>query len=390
MKVNNLKIKNNEYRSDVDYLIKELENKHICLYFDKSKKETDDYIKNLLFKYPVNTIWDLYYVSASIISRTLGPYDQHTNVYPHQKDWPSVLKYIDNKLYLIDSDNEKAKFKYIVKINNIDINKLINEYRNMIYCENEAFFVFWIESFVFGFCNMFVIKSLPSISKEDNNISIELNDGTILNYEYNGNYEYLKYNIKQNMTFYLKDGIPVIIYNRCRDDENMMHKLVEALSEIDTSKVVVDLRYNGGGNSSVIEPLIELLKKRSSKILILVNEKVFSAGCFAIISLKKIGGKSIGTDVAMPMNSFGNLGDGFELPKSKLKGNYSYKYFYFENNQCFNICTKEDFAKFNIAENKHYFKPIYLKPDIYCKEKIEDIQCDRDITLEKAIEILNY
>lgn len=156
----------NEYKSDVDYLIKELQDKHICFFFDKSKEETDDYIKNILQKYPVNTIWDLYYVSTSIISNTLGPYDQHTNVYPNQKDWPSILKYIDNKLYLIESDNEKAKFKYIVKINNVDIEKLIDEYRNMMCCENEAYFIFSIESFLFGFSNMFIIKSLPSIKKK--------------------------------------------------------------------------------------------------------------------------------------------------------------------------------------------------------------------------------
>lgn len=378
----------NEYKSDIDYLIKELEDKHICFYFDKSKEETDNYIKSIIQKYPVNTIWDLYYVCTSIISNTLGPYDQHTNVYPIQKDWPSILKYIDNKLYLIESDNKKAKFKYIVKINNIDINKLITEYRNMLCCENEAFFILNIESFLFGFSNMFIIKSLPSINKEDDDLSIELNDGTILNYEYNGKYEYFKYDIKENMSFYLKDGIPIITYNRCRDENNMMDRLIQSLSKIDISKVVIDLRYNGGGNSSIIKPLIQLLKERKSKIIMLVNEKVFSAGCFAITDLKELGGISIGTDVAMPMNSFGNLGDGFKLPKSKLEGNYSYKYFYFDFNTCYNLCTKEDFAKFNTAENKHYFKPIYLKPDVYCKEIIEDIESGKDIVLEKAIEIL--
>lgn len=378
----------NEYKSDVEYLIKELEDKHICFYFDKSKEETYNYIKNIILKYPVNTIWDLYYVCTSIISNTLGPYDQHTNVYPSQKDWPSILKYIDNKLYLIESDNEKEKFKYIVKINNIDIDQLIAEYRNMLCCENEAFFIFSIESFLFGFSNMFIIKSLPSISKEDDNLSIELNDGTILNYEYNGKYEYFKYDIKENMSFYLKDGIPIITYNRCSDEDNMMEKLVQSLSKIDISKIVIDLRYNGGGNSSIIKPLIQLLKERKSKIIMLLNEKVFSAGCFAITDLKELGGISIGTDVAMPMNSFGNLGDGFKLPKSKLEGNYSYKYFYFDYNKCYNLCTKEDFIKFNTAENKHYFKPIYLKPDVYCKESIEDLKNSKDIVLEKAIEIL--
>lgn len=379
----------NEYKSDIDYLIKELENKHICFYFDKSKEVTDNYIKNIIQKYPVNTIWDLYYVSTSIISNTFGPYDQHTNVYPNQKDWPSILKYIDNKLYLIKSDNEKAKFKYIVKINNIDINKLVAEYRNMLCCENEAFFIFRIESFLFGFSNMFIIKSLPSIEKEDNNISIELNDGTILNYEYDGKYEYFKYDIKENMSFYLKDGIPIITYNRCRDEDNTIEKLVQSLSKIDISKVVIDLRYNGGGNSSIIKPLIQLLKERKSKIIMLVNEIVFSAGCFAITDLKELGGISIGTDVAMPMNSFGNLGDGFKLPKSKLEGNYSYKYFYFDFNKCYNLCTKEDFARFNTDENKHYFKPIYLKPDVYCKENIEDIKSGKDVVLEEALRILN-
>lgn len=130
------------------------------------------------------------------------------------------------------------------------------------------------------------------------------------------------------------------------------------------------------------------MKERQSKIIILVNEKVFSAGCFAITDLKEIGGVSIGTDVAMPMNSFGNLGDGFELPKSKLKGNYSYKYFYFDFNKCHDLCTKEDFTKFNTIENKHYFKPIYLKPNIYCKEKIEDIMIGKDIVLEMAVKML--
>lgn len=377
----------NEYKSDIDYLIRELEDKHICFYFDKSKEEVAEYTEKIIQKYPVNTIWNLYYVGTSIISKTLGPYDQHTNIYPIQKDWPSILKYIDNKLYLIKSDNEKAKFKYIVKINNVHIDKLIDEYRNMLYCENEAYFIFSIESFLFGFCNMFIIKSLPSINKEDDNIKIELNDGTVLDYEYNGKYEYFRYDIKENMSFYLKDGIPIITYNRCRDEENKMNKLVKSLSKIDISKIIVDLRYNGGGNSSIIKPLIELLKKRKSKIIILVNEKVFSAGCFAITDLKELGGVSIGTDVAMPMNSFGNLGEGFKLPKSKLEGNYSYKYFYFDFSQCYNLCTKEDFAKFNTADNKHYFKPIYLKPDVCCKENIENIKNEKDIVLEKAIEM---
>lgn len=37
--------------------------------------------------------------------------------------------------------------------------------------------------------------------------------------------------------------------NRCRDDNDMMNKLVKSLSKIDISKVVIDLRYNGGGNN---------------------------------------------------------------------------------------------------------------------------------------------
>lgn len=385
MKVKNLEISNNEYKSDLDYLIKELEDKHICLYFSKSKEEINNYKNELTSKYPLNTIWNLFYVSTAIISKISGPYDQHTNVYPKQKDWPVVLKYIDNKLYIIDSDNENAKYKYIVKINGVDIERLIDEYANMINCENEAYFAFMIESFMFGFCNMFIIKSMPSISKEDDNILIELNDGSVLNYEYNGEVKYLKYNTKENLSYYLKDNIPVINYNRCRDEDNRMEKLVDSLSKIDLSKVVVDLQDNGGGNSQIIDPLLELLEEKQSKIAILVNENVFSAGCFAIIDLKNLGGISIGTDVAMPMNSFGNLGDGFELPKSKLKGNYSYKYFYFDNNKCHQLCTKEEFLEFNTDENKHYFEPIYLKPDIYCRETIEDLKNNIDSKLDKAI-----
>lgn len=35
------------------------------------------------------------------------------------------------------------------------------------------------------------------------------------------------------MSFYLKDGIPIITYNRCRDEDNMMDRLIQSLSKID-------------------------------------------------------------------------------------------------------------------------------------------------------------
>lgn len=60
-------------------------------------------------------------------------------------------------------------------------------------------------------------------------------------------------------------GTLFIQYNECTNDENMpMKDFAAALEAQLTSapeKIIVDLRHNGGGDSSVIQPLIQLLQK---------------------------------------------------------------------------------------------------------------------------------
>ena len=67
---------------------------------------------------------------------------------------------------------------------------------------------------------------------------------------------------------YLEDTHTLYIqYNRCAEDPNesfasFTNKLFTFADAHPVQRVIVDLRFNGGGNSSVVQPLLDGLKAR--------------------------------------------------------------------------------------------------------------------------------
>ena len=382
------------YKQMIYDLLKLLEEKHLDCYFNISKEETSKYIEGLLDNNDLNDEYDFYYFGNKLIKKMFSVYDSHTkvmfkNASPY--NFPIRLKLIDNKLYIakINDEHKDFLFSQILKINDIDINQLINELDEIVPYSTKEFFESEIERVFF---NGKKIKSLPSM-KEYRSVDefkyIVLKDGQIK--EMNLNYSNQKFNNKENINYEINNDTIVIHYNICKEDyEEQMKEFVKTIEEEakknNIENYIVDIRDNMGGNSYIIKPLIEYLKDK--KVITLTGKDTFSAGRFALVDLINIGSITVGTGIGTSINCFGNsprdeIGDNFFIPISN-------KYFYFEDNHLKGIDNKEQFKK--LKEDSEYsfiFNPIIFKPDYYVENSIEDIKNGYDRQLHSAKLLIN-
>lgn len=90
-------------------------------------------------------------------------------------------------------------------------------------------------------------------------------------------------------------------------------------------KIIVDLRHNGGGDSEVINPLLELLegyRQRGSALYALIGPETFSSGVMDAMKLRDLGAVLVG-EATGGVLGFGELkivelGEGFTLGCSSV------------------------------------------------------------------------
>lgn len=124
----------------------------------------------------------------------------------------------------------------------------------------------------------------------------------------------------------LEGGELFIQYNLCQDNPQMpMADFAKALREQlagmqRPEKILVDLRNNGGGNSEVIRPLLDLLSElrdQGSRIYALIGDRTFSSGVLNAQDLRDMGATLVGEPTG-GVRGFGELttvelGEGYVL-----------------------------------------------------------------------------
>lgn len=381
-----------KYKEELKKILSIIEEKHIDMYFNINKEELNSYIEELLAKYELKDKYDLYYIANVIIKKIFGRFDSHTYLIWNDADFnlPIRLKYIEGKLYIIrtDEDNRDLLYGQILKINNIEIQKLIEEIKNMTAYSTEGFLQIKIETILY---NGVKLKSLPSIDCDTHEFEYEiLIDNQIIKRKFTKqDKDLIDINkMKKNYSYTLMDDVIYIVYNSCSEDyEGQMIELVNNIKKISKERniddFIIDLRGNMGGNADYIQPLIEFLKGK--KIVTLTNNYIFSGGRWALIDLKNIGSKFIGTEIGTTLNCFGNVSRQtifkYTLP-------VAYKYFYYDEitKSIKQIKEKDEFVKFkNNPENYIYFEPQIFRPDYYVDNTIEDYKNGYDRQLDAAL-----
>jgi C-terminal processing protease CtpA/Prc len=148
------------------------------------------------------------------------------------------------------------------------------------------------------------------------------NDGGIKRRHGDYSFEYLP----EAKTIYLQ-------YNACRNMKEKSFKdftaaVMGVAAAKPLQKFVVDLRFNGGGDSRVIGPLLDALKSlHHVKVYALVGRYTFSSAFMAAEDLqKRCHAVLVGEAMGQRPNSYGDIRP-LRLPNSGLTAFYCTKYF---------------------------------------------------------------
>ena len=128
-----------------------------------------------------------------------------------------------------------------------------------------------------------------------------------------------------------------IQYNRCRDDpalpfSDFSRQVFTAADSNPVDRTIVDLRFNQGGDSSIVAPLVEGLKARHAlvargRLVALIGRATFSSGLLAALDFRDtLKAVLIGEPVGEKPNSYGEVRS-FTLPNSRVEVQYTTKFF---------------------------------------------------------------
>lgn len=362
-------------------------NGHPGLYFFHNKKEFYKELESS-FEQEKYDRYDIFYIVQRLIKFLLNKYDSHTRMWFQEKiTFPIKFIIKNNKVYVINITDglENIIGGELISINNIPINQIIKELEQVICYSTKEY----LENILCNYIvELYVLRSLPSVDNNASTINYKIMHRGIekdVIFKQNQSYNNYKENIRENCTYEIRNDILIVYYNSCKDEEKM-NKLVKEITKKNNIKYyIVDIRDNGGGNSSIIDPLIEFLTGK--KVITIVNEKVFSSGMMALMDLKRIGSYIVGTNIGTSLNYFGETPDKLDLNDLGLSIKRSNRYWYYDNDLNCKTYTKDNFEKY-FKQQKELLEPIKFSPDKYIDLTLEDIIFENDVQMKSAIDYI--
>ena len=126
-------------------------------------------------------------------------------------------------------------------------------------------------------------------------------------------------------------------YNVCQNRVDLpfnqfLQQMQQFVATHEVTKFVIDLRNNPGGDSSILQPLINALAtdttfNRSDRLFVIIGRATISSGLLNAISLRQqTNATFVGEPTGGKPNHFGEVGS-FRLPNSRLLATYAKRFF---------------------------------------------------------------
>jgi len=356
-----------DWNTDLEYLAKELSEKHYNFFTVRSN---DDFLSGInVIKQKSQNLNDFQVAlkTQQLIakfgdSHTMLNFNQLLNV---NQILPIHLLWMSDGLYVLHTvpDNEKILGYQVLSVNNVPIAVVIDSLSTLFAVDNQAMVKSWIPQIIpslqileyFGFANTeqvelglksetsqnqtYTLK--PSPMNRNNRVSIKPDS-----------LAFSTRNENQVFTdiYYPEKKIYYMLYNRCLSKEVALEygnqqmaeslpsfkefeeKAFNILSNESVEKIIFDMRYNGGGNSSqgtaFIEKLAQFLEANPTiKTYVVLGRATFSSAIINAMDFKRLTNAIfVGEETSGKPNHFGEVRN-FQLPTSQLTVNYSTKYF---------------------------------------------------------------
>lgn len=335
------------FREDLEFLRVTLPSNHINLFAKISKNEFEERIEQIKSKVDILNE-DTFHRELRELMVAIG--DEHTRVEPvgfFSYTLPMGFTIFNEGIFVTEAVQSDLLLARLVKINGVAIEEVIQQFKKIIPSHNNSFFYTMLQ---FDINNTHSIKSLGltdtkkevlyTFEKRDNSlieIKIEL-DPKAKTHKADQFSKILAHSDKKDYWYKYDEDKNLIYFNymNCKDSkdnpfEQFNNELFELIETKQPTALILDLRYNGGGNSAVISPFLTKLKNsylnKKGNLYILIGKMTFSSALLNAIDLKR-NFKSIliGEPTAGSINHYGEI-KGFTLPNTKTAVIYSTKYF---------------------------------------------------------------
>ncbi len=345
--------RNRIFKEDIEYFAKQLPARHKYMFSKLSKDEFERMTAELIQN--VSNLNDTQiFIELNKIVAAIG--DAHTNVtYSGLMNniYPIRIYFFKDEPYIIDVDkaNESLMNAKILKINGHDIDDVLKQLKPLISYENESWASYMltqyliIPTFMYGLGLIPDEKSAVFTVEKDGQIF----DKTVYSKPISSSASSLIYAKKDNLVIgrsaktydynYLDDSKALYFqYNSCWNDPELSFadfnkQMFKNIENKKVDKIIIDLRSNSGGNSAILNPFTEQLKKYikenpNLKVYTLISCKTFSSGIFAILDIKAAVPNMIvvGEPSGGSVDAYGELRE-FGLPNSKISVGHSVKFF---------------------------------------------------------------
>ena len=365
------KFTKDDFLEDLEYIKNTLPEKHINIFSKISRNEFYTIINTIKSK---ADFLNLETFTNELFKLTVAIDDEHTIIEPlHQIIVPIKFEMFTEGIFVTEIDSEYSNFllREVVAINERPINDVVNDFKKIIQSHNKSYFDVFLLLYL---NNATVLKGLGTLNVE-NEITYTLrsesgNTSTVrfditnvnkkmvkavVNPQKTGNNYYYKYDSVRNEIYFN--------YSKCRNDEsypfaNFNADLFKFIDKAKPEKIILDLRYNSGGNSTILNPFFKKIKRsylnKPGKFYVLIGKETFSSALLNAVELKrKYKTILVGEQTAGSINHYGEILN-FQLPKTKIKVIYSTKYYeiWKGNNGALNPDIKINYSIENFKQNR--------------------------------------
>jgi hypothetical protein len=381
-----------KWREDLKYLFVELPKRHKNLFFKITRHQFDREVSGIIESVPKLSDSEIK-LALRRLTAMIG--DPHTRIsYNVDKTYPVALYQFSDGVFATATTEEykSALGAKLIRIGETDIENAIEAVRPFVIFENEWRFKQQFPYYLTDPEMLRLLKILPSADEGDftfddgngNHFVVKLRPvSTRAGIKFIAPFDsppgktplYLRNPERYYWYEYLPDSKTLYLnYRRCSNMplqpfNRFASALLKFMDENPVERMVIDLRLNVGGNSTILDPFIKALSKRrdvnqSGKLFALIGRGTFSSGCLNAIRLKReTKAILVGEPTGQRPNSYGEV-KAMTLPHTKLRVQYSTRYF---------KTMDED--------------PPSLAPDIQVEHSSSDYVSGRDPALEQA---LNY
>jgi hypothetical protein len=338
-----------DFIEDLEFLKKTLPVKHTNLFAKITQPNFEKKIDAIISKADALNYETF---TTELFKLTVSIGDEHTFVEPKFTEvLPIQFELFKEGLFVtgIDSANSALLRTKLVAINNQSVSNIISLFKKAIQSKNQSYFD---DHFLHFINNPAFLKGLGIINSDEeaefilvdkngkqNKIKLAaLQDNAMANSKLVfAHFNLLSKKKKGNYWFdYDRDRKTLYFsYNECREDQDnpfakFNSELFNFIAAQHPEKIVLDLRYNNGGNSGVLYPFVENIKasylNQKGKFFVLIGKRTFSSAVMNAVELKRNSNAIfIGEATSGTINHYGEV-RGFNLPKSKIVIAYSTRY----------------------------------------------------------------